>query len=112
MRAVLGWADREPAKPEGAGCAAVYGIRTLRKKAESVTHVSGTGCHLCLGPLRMLTGSCLCQAVAYEVDADPGPFVHCHCRTCPKVDGSAFLSVMSVPRQSFRWVRGGQLIRW
>jgi hypothetical protein len=22
----------------------------------------------------MLTGSCLCQAVAYEVDADPGPF--------------------------------------
>jgi hypothetical protein len=31
----------------------------------------------------MLTGSCLCGSVAYEVDADPGPIVHCHCRTCP-----------------------------
>jgi len=28
-----------------------HGIHTLRKKAESVTHVSGTGCHLCLGSL-------------------------------------------------------------
>src|SRR5215468_5545886 len=28
-----------------------HGIHTLRKKAESVTHVSGTECHLCLGPL-------------------------------------------------------------
>jgi hypothetical protein len=37
----------------------------------------------------MLTGSCLCQAVAYEVDADPGPFVHCHCRTCRKTHASA-----------------------
>jgi hypothetical protein len=28
-----------------------HGIHTLRKKTESVTHVSGTNCHLCLGPL-------------------------------------------------------------
>jgi hypothetical protein len=27
-------------------------IHTLRKKAESVTHVSGTNCHLCLGQTR------------------------------------------------------------
>jgi hypothetical protein len=27
------------------------GINTPRKKPESVTHVSGTFCHLCLGPL-------------------------------------------------------------
>ena len=30
-----------------------HGINTSRQKAESVTHVSGTGCHLCLGPLTM-----------------------------------------------------------
>ncbi|WP_210318009.1 hypothetical protein, partial [Bradyrhizobium sp. ERR14] len=31
---------------------ALHGIATSRRtKAESVTHVSGTFCHLCLGPL-------------------------------------------------------------
>ena len=54
----------------------------------------------------MLTGSCLCGAVAYEVDAPPGPIVHCHCGTCRKAHGAAFSSVMAVPRAAFRWVRG------
>ena len=49
----------------------------------------------------MLTGSCLCGSVAYEVDADPGPFVHCHCRTCRKTHGSAFSTVTSVPATAF-----------
>jgi hypothetical protein len=34
-----------------------HGIHTLRKKAESVTHVSGTNCHLCLGPLTGVSAS-------------------------------------------------------
>src|SRR6516162_2630190 len=29
---------------------AFHGINTSRQKAKSVTHVSGTKCHLCLGP--------------------------------------------------------------
>src|SRR6185312_9880935 len=33
---------------------AFHGIHTSRRtKAESVTHVSGTFCHLCLGPLNV-----------------------------------------------------------
>lgn len=56
----------------------------------------------------MLTGSCLCGAVAYEVEAPPGPIVHCHCRTCRKAHGAAFSSVMLVPRDAFRWVRGAE----
>ena len=59
----------------------------------------------------MLTGSCLCGSVAYEVDADPGPIVHCHCRTCRKTHGSAFSTVTNVPRDRFRWTRGEGLIR-
>jgi hypothetical protein len=59
----------------------------------------------------MLSGSCLCGAVAYEVDAPVGPFVHCHCRTCRKTHGSAFSTVMPVPRSAFRWVRGDGLLR-
>ena len=54
----------------------------------------------------MLTGSCLCGAVAYEVDAPLGVIVHCHCRTCRKTHGAAFSSLASVPRETFRWVKG------
>lgn len=54
----------------------------------------------------MLSGSCLCGAVAYEADAAPGPIVHCHCQTCRKAHGAAFSSISSVPRAAFRWTRG------
>ena len=59
----------------------------------------------------MLTGSCLCGSVAYEVDADPGPIVHCHCRTCRKTHGSAFSTATNVPRDRFRWISGEDLLR-
>jgi hypothetical protein len=58
----------------------------------------------------MLTGSCLCGGVAYEVDAPATPIIHCHCVTCRKAHGSAFSSVMSVPRERFRWTRGENLL--
>jgi hypothetical protein len=58
----------------------------------------------------MLIGSCLCGSLAYEVDADAGPIVHCHCETCRKAHGSAFSSVSNVPRAAFRWTRGQELI--
>jgi hypothetical protein len=53
----------------------------------------------------MLTGSCLCGAVAYEADAPLEHIVHCHCGTCRKTHGSAFSSVSAVPRERFRWTR-------
>src|SRR5215468_3949502 len=60
--------------------------------------------------LVMLTGSCLCGSVAYEVDAPTGPIVHCHCTTCRKTHGAAFSTVMPVPRAAFRWLRGEELL--
>ena len=59
----------------------------------------------------MLTGSCLCGSVAYEVDAEIGPIVHCHCVTCRKTHGSAFSTVGRVPRDRFRWTRGESLLK-
>jgi hypothetical protein len=59
----------------------------------------------------MLSGSCLCGSVAYEVDASPGPIVHCHCITCRKTHGSAFSTVTNVPRDRFRWTRGEDLLK-
>jgi hypothetical protein len=58
----------------------------------------------------MLTGSCLCGRIAYEVDAPAGPIVHCRCATCRKAHGSAFSSVSAVPREKFRWTRGEKLL--
>lgn len=58
----------------------------------------------------MLTGSCLCRAVAYEAEAPLERIVHCHCRTCRKTHGAAFSSVTAVPRASFRWVKGESLL--
>jgi hypothetical protein len=54
----------------------------------------------------MLTGSCLCGAVAYEVDAPLERIAHCHCRTCRKTHATAFSSVTAVPRERFHWTRG------
>jgi hypothetical protein len=59
----------------------------------------------------MLSGSCLCGHVAYEVDASPGMIVHCHCQTCRKTHGSAFSTVTNVPRDRFRWTKGEELLR-
>lgn len=58
----------------------------------------------------MLTGSCLCGAVAYEADAPLGAIIHCHCRTCRKAHGAAFSSLTAVPRDVFRWTRGEELL--
>jgi hypothetical protein len=57
----------------------------------------------------MLTGSFLCQAVTYEVDADTGPVCALPLPHMPEDHASAFSSVMPVPRQSFRWVGGEDL---
>ena len=54
----------------------------------------------------MLTGSCLCGAVAYQADAIIERIVHCHCQTCRKTHGTAFSSVAAVPREKFQWLRG------
>ena len=58
----------------------------------------------------MLNGSCLCGSIAYEADAELRKIIHCHCQTCRKTHGSAFSSVTAVPRESFRWTRGAELL--
>ena len=59
----------------------------------------------------MLTGSCMCGGVAYEVDAPVGAIIHCHCQTCRKAHGSAFSSLTNVSREYFRFVRGEELLK-
>ncbi len=49
----------------------------------------------------MITGSCLCGKVTYEISGKIGDIVHCHCQTCRKAHGSAFSSVSSVNDNQF-----------
>lgn len=52
------------------------------------------------------TGGCLCGAVRYRATADPIRAVICHCETCRRVSGSAFLSFVHFPKASFTWTSG------
>jgi hypothetical protein len=54
----------------------------------------------------MLTGSCLCSAVRYEIDGKIGPVGHCHCATCRKAQGGAFVTNAPVRTKYFRLVTG------
>ena len=52
------------------------------------------------------TGGCLCGAVRYRATAEPLRAMICHCATCRRVSGSAFLSFVHFPKDSFTWVSG------
>jgi len=54
----------------------------------------------------MLQGSCLCGAVAYEIDGSLGPLRLCHCARCRKATGTAYAAVSQVPASAFRVTRG------
>ena len=38
----------------------------------------------------MLKGSCLCNAIQYEIEGELGPTMMCHCSKCRKANGSAY----------------------
>ena len=58
----------------------------------------------------MLSGSCLCGAIRYEITGELGPIGHCHCRTCRKAHAAAFATTARVDREGFRWSKGEDLV--
>ena len=59
----------------------------------------------------MVTGSCLCGGVRYEVTGKLGPVALCHCGMCRKASGTAFASNASVERDRFRLTQGVDLVQ-
>ena len=53
----------------------------------------------------MLTGSCLCGDIAFEVHGEIALMIHCHCSMCRKLHGSAF-ATFGVAEDGLRWRRG------
>jgi hypothetical protein len=58
----------------------------------------------------MLTGSCLCGAVAFEISGKLGPAVYCHCSQCRRANGSAFAANADVRAKYLEFTRGRDLI--
>jgi len=59
----------------------------------------------------VLTGSCLCEGVRYELDGELGALGYCHCKQCQRASGSAFAANTSVAKSALRFVSGEELLR-
>ena len=59
----------------------------------------------------MLTGSCLCGDIAFEIDGPVDVLGHCHCSMCRKFHGSAFATFATAAPRDFRWVRGADRVK-
>jgi hypothetical protein len=49
------------------------------------------------------TGGCLCGAIRFRAGADPIRAVNCHCATCRRVSGAAFMTFVHFPKSAFAW---------
>ena len=60
----------------------------------------------------MLRGSCLCGGIRFEIS---GPLLrpsNCHCSMCRRQHGAAFRSSARVHAADFKWLAGGDLVRF
>ncbi len=61
----------------------------------------------------MVTGSCLCGAVGWEIDGRLTQIQICHAKRCQKATGSAFAPELAAKRAHFRWTSGeDRITRW
>ncbi len=56
-------------------------------------------------------GSCLCDAIRFEVDGEPLLMVNCHCSRCRRGRSAAHASNLFVTFEQFRWTRGEQHVK-
>ena len=54
----------------------------------------------------MISGSCLCGVVRYQVDGELADAGNCHCSMCRKQHGSAFATYAMVDPDRFSWLAG------
>jgi hypothetical protein len=50
--------------------------------------------------MREISGGCLCGKVRYSATADPGVIAVCHCKNCQRQSGTAFSTIVGVPREA------------
>ena len=58
----------------------------------------------------MVTGSCLCGRVRYEIVGAVKRTSHCHCTMCQKQHGAAFASYANVASEAFSYTSGRESV--
>jgi hypothetical protein len=58
----------------------------------------------------VIRGSCLCNGVAYEIEAEIPVIVNCHCSRCRRARSAAHASNLFAEVARFRWTRGEALL--
>ncbi len=53
-----------------------------------------------------IQGGCQCGAVRYELTAPPLTIYACHCTTCQKQTGSAFVLSAAIPENALSFIKG------
>lgn len=59
----------------------------------------------------MMTGSCLCGGIRYEIQGEGRLLGHCHCSMCRKEHGAAYGTYLRVRRDDFKLAAGKDLVR-
>lgn len=54
----------------------------------------------------MITGSCLCGAIKFNITNVGARIAHCHCNMCQKFHGAAFSTFAEVDKQDFNLTKG------
>ena len=61
---------------------------------------------------RTLRGQCFCGAVGFELITPTDFCSHCHCSSCRRLSGAAFVTWTSAPEERFKFVRGEANVKW
>jgi hypothetical protein len=59
----------------------------------------------------MLTGSCLCGGIRFEISGPVAGIVQCHCSLCRKSSGTGSIATVRVRAAQLRWLSGEDLVR-
>jgi hypothetical protein len=59
----------------------------------------------------MRTGQCLCGSVRFRIDGDLQTFAYCHCTSCRRSSGSAFMANSEIRTSQLHWMQGRDFIR-
>jgi hypothetical protein len=49
-----------------------------------------------------MSGKCLCGRITYRADAEPALVCVCHCKDCQRQAGTAFATLVIIPRDTFK----------
>ena len=59
----------------------------------------------------MLSGSCLCGAVKFQILEAPAIVANCHCRMCQKQHGAPFATYLSFKKESLIYSAGFEQLK-